>query len=120
MEKDSTHDIPAEESQPYPNLLFSITPFDGLNLVSLSKQDSWYPFQLFLIEEFDSPRTPSDFIKISLEPHHLSYADQWSEIRERFKHREICSEHEWLTLEMVGLTICHKSNSVATIVTARV
>ena len=67
-------------SQPYPNLLFSTTPFDGLNLVSLSKQDSWYPSQLFLIEELDSLRTPSDFIKILLELHHLSSADQWSEI----------------------------------------
>ena len=79
MERDSTHDIPAEESQPYPNLLFSTTPFDGLNLV-IFPQDSWYPFQLFLIEEFDSPQTPSDYIKIPWELHHLSSADQWSEL----------------------------------------
>jgi hypothetical protein len=84
-------------SQPYPNLLFLITPFDGLNLVSLSKQDSWYPFQLSLIEEFDSPQTPSDFIKILLELHHLSSADQWSEFEidsniERYAH----SMSDWL------------------------
>ena len=65
-------------SQPYPNLLFSITPFDGLNLVRLSPQNSGYLFQLFLMEEFNSPQTPSDFIKIPLEPHHLLSADQWS------------------------------------------
>ena len=65
-------------SQPYPNLLFSTTPFDRLNLVSFFPQDSLYPFQLFLMEEFNSSQTPSDYIKIPLEPHQRSSADQWS------------------------------------------
>ena len=31
-------------------------------------------------------------------------------IREQFKHREICPNRVWLILEMVGLTICYKSD----------
>ena len=36
-------------------------------------------------------------------------------IRERFKHREICPSRVWWIMEMVGLTICYKSDSWTTI-----
>lgn len=40
-------------------------------------------------------------------------------IREQFKHRKICPIRVWLTLEMVGLTICYKSDSHTTIAITR-
>ena len=40
-------------------------------------------------------------------------------IREQFKHRKICPNRVWLILEMVGLTICYKSDSLTTIAITR-
>ena len=40
-------------------------------------------------------------------------------IREQFKHRKICPNRVWLILEMVGLTICYKSDSLTTIAIPR-
>ena len=104
--------------------LFRITYFSkGITLQNQSP-DSLYPFQLFLIKVIESPQTSSNHFKISFETpfrckHRLSSSDQWSDREDNSNIGKICSESERLTLEMVGLTIYHKSDSFATIVIAR-
>ena len=82
------------------------------------------PIQLFLIKVIESPWTSSNHFKISFGTpfrckHRLPSSDQWSKRKDNSNIGKICSESERLTLEMVGLTIYHKSDSFTTIVIAR-
>ena len=101
-----------------------ITPSSKDKTLWNQSQDLLYLFQLFLIKVIESPQTSNKHFKTSFGTslrykHRLSSSDRWSQRENDSNIGKLCSESEQLTLEMVGLTIYHKSDSFTTIVIAR-